>query len=173
MPELAYVNGTFCSLAEAKVSIEDRGFQFADGVYEVIVAYGDRLFRLQEHLARLGRSLESINLDLDLGEQALEEAIATGVSRAGFEETVVYLQITRGVASRSHVYAQENKPTVVATFKAKPRADAAAWERGLSVVTREDIRWARCYVKSIALLPNVLVKTEVQRRGYDDAIFLG
>ena len=173
MPELAYVNATFCELAEAKVSIEDRGFQFADGVYEVIVAYGDRPFRLAEHLARLAGSLESIGLEFDFREQALEEMIATGIARAGFDQTMVYLQITRGVASRDHVCPRGVQPTVVATFKAKPRIDPALREQGLSVVTVDDIRWARCNIKSIALLPAVLAKNEARRRGYDDAIFVG
>ena len=173
MPELAYVNGTFCTLADAKISIEDRGFQFADGVYEVIVAYGDRPFRLAEHLTRLAGSLESIGLEFNFREHALEEMIATGIARADFDQTMVYLQITRGVAARDHVCPLGIQPTVVATFKAKPRIDPAVREQGLSVVTVEDIRWARCHIKSIALLPAVLAKNEARRRGYDDAIFVG
>ena len=173
MPELAYVNGEFCGLAEARVSVEDRGFQFADGVYEVIVAYGNRPFRLEEHLARLARSLDSIGLEFDIQEQALEEMIATGIARAGYGETMVYLQVTRGTAARAHVCPHSTRPTVVATFKPKPRLDPALRERGLSVVTVEDIRWARCDVKSIALLPAVLARHEAQRGGYDDAIFVG
>jgi D-alanine transaminase len=85
MPEVAYVNGTFCSLAEAKVSVEDRGFQFADGVYEVIITYGGKPFGLGEHLDRLAHSLEGINLPLDFKAYRIEEAIGEGVARAGFE----------------------------------------------------------------------------------------
>ena len=172
MGELAYVNGAFCELSEARISIEDRGFQFADGVYEVIVAYGDRPFRLAEHLARLERSLDGIHLEFDLKQHHIERIIRDGIARAGFAESMVYLQITRGVAPRSHVHPDGMVPTVVATFKAKPKIDLALRERGLSVVTVDDIRWALCHIKSIALLPAALIKNDVQRRGYDDAIFI-
>ncbi|HUU85907.1 MAG TPA: aminotransferase class IV [Phycisphaerae bacterium] len=173
MPELAYVNGTFCDLADAKVSIEDRGFQFADGVYEVVVAFGRRLFCMEEHLSRLANSLRGIDLDFDPVEHRIEEVVAEGVARAGFDETMVYLQITRGACSRGLAVEGPLRPTVVATFKAKPVIDAAVRERGLSVITVPDNRWARCYIKSIALLPNALARNDARRRGYDDAIFIG
>lgn len=173
MPELACVNGTFCDLAKAKVPVEDRGFQFADGVYEVIVAYGEHFFRLDEHLARLARSLKGIDLDFDPARHRIEQIMAEGVARAGFDETMIYLQITRGTGSRSLAPEGPMQPTVVATFKAKPRIDPAVREHGLSVITVPDIRWARCHIKSVALLPNALAKNDARRRGYDDAIFVG
>jgi len=173
MPELAYVNGTFCDPAEAKVSIEDRGFQFADGVYEVVVAYESRPFRLQQHLERLERSLKAIDLPFDPQAYGLERVIVEGISRAGFADTLVYLQITRGAAPRSHVFPRQPRPTVVATFKAKPRVDPQVRERGLAVMTTPDIRWSRCSIKSVALLANVLAKNEAVRRGYDEAVFVG
>jgi len=172
MPEIAYVNGTFCELSRAVVPIEDRGFQFADGVYEVVVAYGDTCFGLDEHLARLKRSLEGIRLAFDLDRHRIREVIAEGINRAGFPETMVYLQITRGVAPRAHNCLSELRPTVVATFKPKPRVAPEKRERGLSVITVPDVRWSFCYIKSVALLPNVLARNDALARGYDDAVFV-
>jgi len=172
MPELAYVNGTFGQIEDATVSIEDRGFQFADGVYEVIVAYGGKPFGLAEHLSRLARSLEAIALPFDFREHRIEEIIAEGVARAGFDEVMVYLQITRGAAPRSLAYDPNLRPTVVATFKPKPTRDPALRRRGLSVITVPDIRWPRCDIKSVALLANSIAKNDALRRGYDDAILV-
>lgn len=172
MPELAYVNGRFCDLADATVSIEDRGFQFADSVYEVVVGYGKTVFRLEEHLDRLRRSLALIDMDIDLEGINLEGVIHEGIEEAGFSETMVYIQVTRGVQSRSHVYGDGIEPTVIATFKPKPVIDPSVRDRGISVVTVEDFRWPRCQIKAVALLPNVLAKNRALRDGFDDAIFV-
>ena len=172
MKEVAYVNGEFCDLGEARVSIEDRGFQFADGVYEVIVAHSGRLFRLEQHLARLKHSTDTIDLPIDYAALNLPGVIEEGVRRCGFEDVMVYLQITRGVAPRHHEFPDEVNPTIVATFKPKPTVKPEVRERGVSLKTVEDIRWAWCDVKSIALLPNVLMKNSTGREGYFDAIFV-
>ncbi|NOS99492.1 MAG: D-amino acid aminotransferase [Phycisphaerales bacterium] len=173
MGELAYVNGRFCELAEAVVSIEDRGFQFADGVYEVAVALGGRVFRLGEHLERLRRSMASISLEADWAELGLERAIDEGLRRSGFDQSLIYVQITRGVQPRSHVIAKGLKPTVVMTFKRRAPLDPGQRERGLHVVTVDDFRWMRCDIKAIALLPNVMAKNKAIGDGYDDALFVG
>ena len=102
MAEIAYVNGVFCDLANAMVSVEDRGFQFADGVYEVIVAPHGRPFRLEQHLDRLKRSTDGIDLPVDYPALNLPGVIREGIERCGFESVLIYLQITRGVASRSY-----------------------------------------------------------------------
>ncbi|MCP4593399.1 MAG: D-amino acid aminotransferase [bacterium] len=173
MSELAYVNGVFCDPADAKVSIEDRGFQFADGVYEVLVAPGGRLFRAAEHLERLRRSCEAIDLQVDFDALDLSAVIREGISRSGFEDVMVYVQITRGVVPRDHVYPDGLTPTVVATFKPKPVHDDAFRRTGVALETAQDIRWARCSVKSIALLPNVMLKQAARRRGRFDAVLVG
>lgn len=173
MIELAYLNGSFCPIDQAKVSIEDRGFQFADGVYEVVLVHGDKAFMLEEHLQRLANSCRGINLEVDFAKLDLRATLAEGVRRAGFGNTLVYLQLTRGASSRSHVQPANYEPTVVMTFKAKPQVSAELRARGLSVVTISDFRWGRCDIKSIALLPNVMAKNDAQARGYDDAIFVG
>ena len=173
MEEIAYINGRFCSLDEATVSVEDRGFQFGDGVYEVLVAPRGRPFRLQQHLDRLKRSTDAIDLPIDYKALNLPGVIAEGIRRCGFEDVMVYLQLTRGRASRDHQYSSGMTPTVVATFKPRRVFDPAMRARGVALETARDIRWARCSVKSTALLPNVLLKNAATRRGYFDAIIVG
>src|SRR3990172_9616376 len=102
MGELAYVNGVFGPMAEASVSIEDRGFQFGDGIYEVIVAYAGRLFLVEQHMRRLRRSAAGIALDYDFDGHPLEPIIAEGLRRSGLRDALIYVQITRGAAPRSH-----------------------------------------------------------------------
>ena len=172
MTELAYVNGVFGPIREAKVSIEDRGFQFGDGVYEVIAAYDGRPFLLDRHLARLQRSAAAIGLVYEFDSRPLEPIIAQGLSRSGFGDAMVYIQLTRGVAPRSHDIPPSLEPTVVMTFKPLPRVPEKLQTRGARVMTTLDPRWKNCYIKAITLLPNVLAKHEALERGYDDAIFV-
>ncbi len=173
MPEVAYVNGRFCPPSEAMISIEDRGFQFADGVYEVVVAHAGRVFRLEQHLQRLRRSLELIDFSHDLAALDLPGAIQRGLEQSAFDPAMVYIQITRGVQPRSHLYSTEIKPTVVMTFKAKPEVAPSKREQGVAVVTVSDDRWLHCEIKSIALLANILAKNRAVRAGFEDAIFIG
>ncbi len=172
MSELAYVGGAFGPIAEAMVSIEDRGFQFGDGVYEVIVAYDGRPFLLEPHMQRLRRSAAAINLDYDFDAEPLEPIIAEGLRRTAIPDVMVYVQLTRGVAPRSHVVPERITPTVVMTFTPLPSLPDGLRERGTKVMTTLDTRWARCCVKAITLLPNVLAKQEALRRGFDDAVFV-
>ncbi len=172
MPELAYVNGVFGPVCEARVSIEDRGFQFGDAVYEVIVAYNRKPFLLDHHLRRLRSSLAGIALAFDFEACPLEPIIAEGLGRCEFSDAMIYLQITRGVAPRSHVIPAGMKPTVVMTFKALPVIPDELRRTGVQVITTVDTRWANCYIKAVTLLPNVLAKNEAIRRGCYDAIFV-
>jgi len=170
--ELAYLNGVFSSIAEAKVSIEDRGFQFGDGVYEVIAAYEGKPLLLDRHLVRLRRSAEAIRLEFDFEAQRIEPIVLEGIRRCGFRDVMVYVQLTRGVAPRSHVFPKQAAPTVVMTFKSLPEVPVDLRLRGARAMTTLDIRWAHCSIKAITLLPNVLAKNEAIRRGYDEAIFV-
>ncbi len=172
MTELAYLNGVFSPIAEARVSIEDRGFQFGDGVYEVIVAYDGRPFLLDQHLARLRRSVEAIGLDFDFDENPIGLILAEGLKRSGLGDAMMYVQITRGTCARNHVIPEGLVPTVVATFKSLPTIPGESRQRGASVMTTLDKRWASCYVKAITLLPNVMAKNAALRKGYDDAVFV-
>ena len=172
MPELAYVNGRFTPLAEATVSIEDRGMQFGDGVYEVVVAYDGRLFQLESHMQRLRRSAAGIGLEYDFDGKPLENVLREGLKRCGFDDAMIYIQLTRGTAPRVHLIPEGMEPTVIMTFKPRPVAAEEVLRRGLKVMTTPEARWANCYIKAITLLPNILARTEAHRRGYDDAIFV-
>jgi len=172
MAELAYVNGVFGPIAEAKVSIEDRGFQFGDSIYEVIVAYGGRLFLVERHLQRLRRSAAGIGLDYDFDARPLEPIITDGLRRSELGDALIYIQLTRGAAPRSHAIPAGLTPTVVMTFKPLLRLPVDLRARGAKVITTLDSRWANCYIKATTLLPNVLAKNDALRRGYDDVIFV-
>ena len=173
MPEIAYVNGRFCPLAEAVVSVEDRGYQFADGVYEVVATYGGCPYALEPHLARLQGSLEALHLPLDICEYGLRAKLMEGIKRSGFGETLVYIQVTRGAAPRQHEFpAVPVPPTVVMTFKELRRLPRDLYDRGVEIVSTEDLRWKRCDIKSIALLPNILAKQSAAQAGTFEALLV-
>ncbi len=171
MPEIAYVNGEFVPLERAVVHVEDRGFQFADAVYEVVRTYGGRPFAVEEHLARLWRSLEAIQLRHDFNRQELAGLIHQAVERAGFAEAIVYLQITRGQARRHRGFPAEGRPTLVLTVR-QLESSAALRTTGVRVVTVPDTRWMRCDIKSVGLLANVLAYNAAREAGAHDAIFV-
>jgi D-alanine transaminase len=173
MPEIAYVNGRFCPLAEAVVSVEDRGYQFADGVYEVVATYGGCPYALEPHLARLQGNIEALHLPLDIREYGLKAKLMEGVERSSFGETLVYIQVTRGVAPRRHEFpAVSVTPTVVMTFKELHRLPQDLYDRGVEVISTEDLRWKRCDIKSIALLPNILAKQAAAQVGAFEALLV-
>lgn len=172
MPDLAYVNGVFGPLESATVSIEDRGFQFGDGVYEVIRSYGGRLFALDAHLERLATSAEAIRLALPMPIGQLADLIHGGVRKAAWSETKVYLQVTRGVAPRDHAFPANTPPTLVMTFRIMKPMDPTARAKGVSAMTMEDLRWGRCDIKSLNLLGNVLARQRAVESGAFEALFV-
>lgn len=171
MSRIAYVNGRYVPQAEACVSIEDRGYQFADGVYEVCEVRGGRIVDLPLHLARLKRSLSELRMDEPMNETALALVMRETVRRNRVSYGIVYLQVTRGVARRDHAFpVHPVAPAIVVTAKnlnfARNQATAA---KGIAVVTRPDIRWGRVDIKSIALLPNVLARQDAREQGAYEA----
>jgi D-alanine transaminase len=172
VPELAYLNGVWGPISEAMVNIEDRGFQFGDGVYEVIVAYEGRPFLLEAHLSRLRQSAAAIDLRYDFAKTPITPIILEGLRRCDFSNAMVYLQLTRGVNARNHVIPPNLTPTLVMTFKPLPPVPEDKRREGLKLATTPEIRWANCYVKAITLLPNILAKNDAIRRGFDDAVFV-
>jgi D-alanine transaminase len=170
MPDIAFINNAYLPLAEARVPIEDRGYQFADGVYEVVVANHGEPFLLDAHLNRLADSLRGIAMEVDLPRLELPKRIAEGIARSGYDNVLVYLQITRGVASRDHAFPPAIQPSVVMTFKPMKEYDPKWYAQGVALFAHRDIRWANCNIKSIALLPNVLLKSEARRRGFFDCV---
>ncbi len=167
--EVAYVNGAFLPIEAATISIEDRGFQFADGVYEVVSTYGGRPYAMAAHMERLQRSLQEIRIDFDVS--GLPDIVLQGIRRAHFDEALVYIQITRGAAPRHHEFpARPPEPTVVMTVKQLYRPNPELHETGVPVITSPDLRWKRCDIKSIALLPNILAKQLAHEAGAYEAL---
>ncbi len=185
-----YLNGAYLPPAEARVSAFDRGFVFGDGVYEVIPVFGGRLFRLPHHLARLDNSLREIRMTnpLPAGEwqRVFERLVeiqqgdvqgrtsAAGAGRAGAAggELSIYLQITRGVAPRDHAFPPNLAPTVFAYATPLKYPPAEQVERGISAITAPDIRWLRCDIKAIALLPNAMLRSQALDQGAAEAVLL-
>ncbi|MCH4270508.1 D-amino acid aminotransferase [Kerstersia gyiorum] len=168
---LVYLNGAYLPVGEAKISVLDRGFIFGDGIYEVVPAYQGRPFRMDEHLARLARSLAAIRLELPMGMAGVRRIAETLIARQAAENCIVYFQVTRGVARRDHPFpVPAPEPTVFAMATAFRRPDAAARERGLSVISITDERWLHCDIKSISLLGNVLAKQAAVEAGVDEVL---
>lgn len=172
MPDVAFVDGEFLPVGEARVSIDDRGFQYGDSAYEVIAAYHGRPFRLADHLARLRCSLTDIYIEFDPATYGFESIISEGLRRCGYEDAAIYIQVSRGTAPRMHVPPPGLTPTVVMTFRPLPRMPEKLRQQGAAVMTVPDIRWSKCYIKATTLLPNVLASMEAQRQGFDDAVFV-
>ena len=172
MPEMIWINGETIPMADARIGVEDRGYQFADGVYEVIRLYNGKTFTLAEHLERLNKSAQAIRIPLPLSVDALGSEIRKLINASGVREGMVYLQLTRGINPRNHVIPEQCKPTLL--FYARPvqPAPAPGEGEGAKLLSVPDERWKRCWIKSIALLPNVLAKSQAIAEGYDEAVFI-
>ena len=159
---LCYLNGEYTALADAKVSVLDRGFVFGDGIYEVVPAYGGRLFRFEAHMARLERSLGKVRIgNPHTREEWLERCrtlTAALIEKTGAVDQIVYLQITRGVALRDHVMPPDASPTVFMMCSPMKAPTAEQRHRGVACVSARDFRWERGDIKSISLLGNVLAR---------------
>lgn len=170
---VVYLNGNFLPLEQARVSVLDRGFLFADGVYELIPVYGGRMFRLDQHLERLDSSLHGIRLDNPLTGERWREILSEVVERNGGGELSLYLQITRGAASRrDHLFPEPVRPTVFVMSSPLKPAPQAALQNGVSAITLPDIRWKHCHLKTVALLPNVLMRQDAGEHGAEEAILI-
>lgn len=173
-----YLNGVFMPMEEACIPVTDRGFLFGDGVYEVIPAYGGRLFRLPHHLQRLQNSLDGIRLANPLNgsewENMLNALLAHNTGEAGpNNDQAVYLQVTRGsAAKRDHSFPADIKPTVYATSNPVPEPDPEIALQGLAAVTVDDIRWKRCDIKATTLLANVLLRQQAVDEQAAEAILI-
>ena len=174
MPRIAYVNGTYTRAAEAAVSIDDRGYLFADAVYEVWSVFDGRLADLQGHLNRLERSLGELSIVMPMPREALLVVLNEVVRRNRIREGMVYLQVSRGAAPRDHVFpGPDVRPAVVITAKPVDREAAARKaEAGVKAITVPDIRWGRCDIKTVGLLPNVLAKQQAKEQGAGEVIFV-
>jgi D-alanine transaminase len=171
MSESIWINGETIPKGEARISVEDRGFQFADGVYEVIRVYNGKPFTVAEHLARLGKSAAGIDLPLPLAPGPLAEEIRRLITRNALRAGMVYLQLTRGVAERNHLFPETSRPTLLFYTVPLPPPALPGEGEGVRLLPVPDERWKRCWIKSIALLPNVLAKNKAVSAGFDEAVF--
>lgn len=170
-PSVVYLNGDYIPADEAKVSVLDRGFIFGDGVYEVIPVYGGRLFRLPHHLQRLQNGLDALRLPSPLAPTAWEGVLHELVQRNGGGDQSLYLQVTRGVAPRDHRFPDPCVPTLYAMSHPLQEMDIST-QQGMKAITVEDIRWHRCDIKTIALLPNILLRQQAYDQGAGEALLV-
>ncbi|MCW5731942.1 MAG: D-amino-acid transaminase [Alphaproteobacteria bacterium] len=170
MSRIAYVNGRYVPHRDAVVHVEDRGYQFADGVYEVSAVRDGVVIDMEPHLDRLERSLRELSISPPMSRAALAVVIREVVRRNRVRDGLFYLQITRGVARRDHAFPAAARPSVVVTARSVDPARAEAMARqGVGVITVPDIRWERCDIKSVSLLPNVLAKQQARAAGAYEA----
>lgn len=171
---IVYLRGEYLPADEAKVPVNDRGFLFADGVYEVTPAYRGRLFRWDQHLARMRRGLAGIAIDFDAASlREVKEELLARNGLTGVPVAYVYVQVSRGVAPRSHAFPDPPvAPTVYGFANQYHRPSMDRWQQGFDAVTVPDQRWARCDIKAIALLPNVIAQQAAADAGVTDAIFV-
>ena len=169
---IVYVNGAYLPEEEARISVFDRGFLFADAVYEVTSVLDGRLVDFGGHLARLHRSLGALEMATPLDDADLEAMHRTLVARNGLDEGLVYMQVTRGAADRDFVYPECAEPGLVAFTQAKPLVDTRTAREGLRVISVQDIRWARRDIKTVQLLGPSMCKMVARKAGVDDAWFV-
>lgn len=168
---IVYLNGEYVRLGDAKISVLDRGFIFGDGIYEVVPCYGGKPFLMQNHLARLQRSLKAIRLDAGRSIADWENLVRDILSRTDSQgDCTVYLQVTRGVARRDHGFPASSQATVFCMVSPLKRPDAHKREHGMTAVSMPDERWLHCEIKSVSLLGNVLAKQHATDAGVDEVL---
>lgn len=171
--QLVYLNGQYLPITESQISTQDRGFLFGDGIYEVIPVYQQKMFCFEAHLQRLKNSLQATSIVNPYSDIEWHELLQNLISKHPWQDQFIYLQVTRGVQmQRDHMPAECLTPTVYAyTNPLKPVAQNIL-ENGIKVVTLDDIRWLRCDIKAVTLLPNVMMKLAAKARGADDAVLI-
>ena len=167
-----FLNGKFIAADEAKVSVLDRGFVFGDGVYEVIPVYDGHCFRLKNHLERLKNSLDESRIENPYSEKYWETLLEKLISLHLGGDQVLYLQVTRGVAARDHVFPENIKPTVFVMSNLMQAVKEKYKKNGISAVSLKDSRWQKCNIKSTSLLPNCLLKQQAKDAGAEEALLI-
>lgn len=173
MSRIAYVNGRYVRHCEARVHVEDRGYQFADGVYEVVVVFRGVFVDREAHLDRLDRSLAALQIEAPMGRRALSLVMREMLRRNRVRDGLLYLQVTRGVARRDHKFPAPIKPSLVMTARRGKFWSAARFQAGVRVISLADIRWGRADIKSVSLIANVLAKQAAAEAGADEAWLYG
>ena len=172
MPQIAYLNGRYVPRAQARVRAEDRGYQFGDGVYEVIPIYSGYPFRLRQHLGRLQDSLDAIKLVNPMTVAQWTQLVRRMVKMHAWKDQAVYLQVTRGVARRDHAFPRATAPTVFVMSNPMSTPERKHVVNGVACITATDNRWLRCDIKSTSLLGNVLMRQRAAEAGCIETIML-
>jgi D-alanine transaminase len=173
MPQLAYVDGRIVPLSEASVSVEDRGLQFADSLYEVCSIFNGQLLDWPLHIARLRRGLAALFIDFPMSDAALGLVARRLIAANGHREAILYIQVTRGHAKRDHPFPKAARPTLIMTVRRFDFAQRRGQQQtGISVITLPDLRWRRVDLKTTGLLPNVLAKQDARAAGAFEAWFV-
>ncbi len=173
MKQTVYLNGQYLPMEESQISTQDRGFLFGDGVYEVIPVFERNMFEFDAHYQRLENSLQAVSIANPLDKQQWKTILNSLISKHEWNNQFLYLQITRGVQMvRNHLPDDCLTPTIYAYTNPLHSLDEQTLKKGIKVITLEDIRWLRCDIKAITLLPNVMMKLAAKNQGADDAILL-
>ncbi len=170
--ELAYLNGWLGPLKDAFVSIADRGYNFGDGVYEVVRAYDGVMFAPEEHLNRLESSAAAVEITLPWGLIKLKDIAENILAKSGIKEAIIYIQVTRGTAPRSHVFKEDLQPNLLITVRNMTEIPPAMYSEGIKVITIPEFRWQMCNIKTISLQAGVLAKHRAHQAGADEAVFV-
>lgn len=170
--ELAYFNGWLGSPEEARVSVNDRGYNFGDGVYEVVRAYNGVMFALEEHLNRLMLSAAAVEIELPWEPARLKNITEETLGKSGIKEALVYIQVTRGTAPRSHVAEGDMRPNLLVTVRNMPEIPPSLYTGGVKAITIPEFRWQMCHIKSISLQASVLAKRRAEQAGAAEAFFV-
>ena len=168
----AFLNDEYMPLDACRISPLDRGFIFGDGVYELIPVYRRKAFRLQQHLLRLARSIEQVQIRNPYTYAQWDGLVENLISQSSSTELAVYIQVTRGVAARNHVFPEDTSPTVFAMANPLPGITDEQLHKGIALRTTEDMRWQRCDIKVTGLMPNVMAKQEALQDGAAEAILV-
>ncbi|HEY2093415.1 MAG TPA: aminotransferase class IV [Thermoanaerobaculia bacterium] len=172
MNDVLWFNGRFTTTEERVLRVEDRGFLFGDAVYEVFKFFDRGPVFFREHWQRLVRGLDAIEIANPWDESSFTETMRGLIERTAFDDGIVYIEVSRGDGERSHTWPDGMKPTAIAFSRRHTFPDATKKERGIRLVTEEDVRWRHCDVKSVNLLANILAKQKAQRAGGDEALLV-
>ncbi|MFP7474120.1 D-amino-acid transaminase [Niallia taxi] len=167
---IVWMNGAFIDRSEAKVDIEDRGYQFGDGIYEVIRVYNGKLFTANEHLERLLGSGDKLSIKIEYTVEELKLLMEQLVEKNKLETGIIYMQVTRGTSSRNHAFPAEDTPPTYIAYTKEVSIPYEQLDNGVEAITVEDIRWSRCDIKSLNLLGNVIAKQKATEAGCYESI---
>lgn len=167
-----YANGEWVEETTPVIPVDERGHQFGDGIYEVVRVYDGVPFMLKEHIDRLFMSAQAIQINMPWTKEEITSLMEEGVTRANENNCAIYLQVTRGIALRHHLFPQNVQPSITMTVRPVTMTPIEERKKGKRAIFLPDERWANCYIKSLNLLPNILAKQEAVNRGADEAIFI-